>query len=436
MGKRRRPRRKRPRHWDRGPKGPSYNWENPFPRLRPEDRISTLIDLGEITPNYEGLVAQFGKKTIDERMDYFYFFLARSSRLLEEPEFEDARVEIDPHDFLVFETAELVHRTFGKGEGLSHPDGGYTEPYEHILLHVAHRYLTEALRADLRRRARRVAQRRHDTGIGAMASAVEIGIDDEAMSPLLLGLLQKLFSDAILGAVLDHDELVQRDWQERDRSLDRWMEQIADADFDDPADQTVEALVAAGPRALPHLAHLFFDMDGSYDDYYVCTAFQAFARIPSQLSLWVLVQGLLDDDDWSSEEAVEQLAGLPDLVCPYLHYALTVPGGPAWAVALWGYDVLAKARCPRAFELLVEGLSHAGEQPHDAEVIQLSAGLGLLELGDDRAIPRLHGWLRDPQVDVGARNELLYELTMSEDGHPWADDIAGDLTLETLPVWE
>jgi HEAT repeat protein len=213
------------------------------------------------------------------------------------------------------------------------------------------------------------------------------------------------------------------------------MEQIVAADFDRPAEQAVEELAAAGARALPHLYHLWSDWNRGYEDYAVTTAFQTFARIPSQLSLWVLVQGLVDDDDWSSEEAAEQLAGLPDLACPYLLYALTAPGGPAWSLALWGYDVLAKARCPRAFELLVQGLWYQGEEPHLAEGIQMSASLGLMDLGDERAIPVLHEWLRDPQADLGARDELVYGLTVSRDGHPWTEEIVGNLTPETLPGW-
>jgi hypothetical protein len=433
MGQQRKRRRNRPSQRDRERGQPSYDWDAPVAQLRPENRLSTLIDYREITPDYDALVAEFGKETFDEQMDHFYFFLAHSSRLLKEPEFQDARVEIDPHDFLVFEATAVVHETVGSGETMLHPQGGYVDPYDHILQHATHRYLTPALQAGLRRRARQVARRREGTSLGAMASLVEIAIDDETIPPLLFGLLQKLFSDAILQAVLDHDEQFEREWEERDSSLDRWMEQIAAADFDHPAEQAVEKLVSAGARALPHLYHLWSDWDRGYEDYAVMTAFQTFARIPSQLSLWVMVQGLIDDDDWSSEEAAEQLARLPDLACPYLHYALTIPGGPAWLVALWGYGVLASARCPRAFELLVQGLSYAGEAVDSAEAIQLSASLGLLELGDERAIPVLHDWLRDPQADIGARDELIYELTVPGDGHSWAEEIVGDLTPETLP---
>lgn len=438
MGQKREHHRRRSDRRDRRREQPSHDWDNPFPRLRREDRVSTLIDYRDIVPDYDAIVTEFGEEAFDERMDQLFFFLGHSARLLDEPEFRDASVDIDPHDFLVFEAADVVRKTVGNDESPFHPDGGYVEPYEHILRHAMHRYLTPALRSNLRRRARRVARRRKGTGIGAMASALQIAITDEGMPTLAISLLQKLFSDAILEAVLNHDEQWEREWEERDRSLDRWMEQIAAADFDRPAEQAVQKLAAAGTRALPHLTHLFIDTDRGYDDYAVATAFQIFGRIPSQLSLWVLVQGLLDDDDWASEEAADRLAELPRLACPYFHYALTVPAGPEWLVALWGYDVLARAQCPGAFELLVEGLSYVEVQPETphvdlAEGIQASAGSGLVELGDERAIPVLRDWLRDPQANLRAREELLYELVVFEGGHPWADDVVGDLTPETLP---
>jgi hypothetical protein len=393
-----------------------------------------MMDYREIVPGYDDFVAEFGKEGFDETMDELFFLLGHSSRLLVEPEFRDLSVPIAPHDFLVFEAAEVIHETFGKDESLFHPDGGYIAPYEHILRHAMHRYLTPALRTGLHRRARRVAHRHEGTALGLMATALQTGLDDEGIPRSIIGLLQKLFSDAILEAVLNQDERFETEWEERDRSLDPWMEEIAAADFDRPAERAVERLVAAGTRALPHLTHLFYDTDRGYDDYAVATAFEVFARIPSQLSLWVLVQGLLDDSDWSSEEAADRLAELPELTCPYLHYALTVPGGPEWLVALWGYDILAQARCSGAFELLREGLSHVGDSPYSAEGVQISAGSGLLELGDERAIPVLRDWLRDPKADVRARQELLYEITQHKGGHPWADEIAGDLTPDTLPV--
>ncbi len=434
MGKKRRHHRRRPTQRGRKQEPQTYRWDDPLPPLRAEDRLSTMMDYREIVPGYDDFVAEFGKEGFDERMDELFFLLGHSSRLLDEPEFQDLSVPIAPHDFLVFEATEVIHETLENDDSLSHPDGGYIAPYEHILRHAMHRYLTPALQGGLHRRARRVAHRCEGTALGLMATALQTALDDEGIPRVIIGLFQKLFFDAILDAIFNHDEQFETEWEERDRSLDRWMEQIAAADFDRPAERAVERLVAAGTRALPHLTHLFYDTNRGYDDYAVATAFEAFARIPSQLSLWVLVQGLLDDNDWASEEAADRLAELPELTCPYLHYALTIPDGPEWLVALWGYHILARARCSGAFELLLDGLSYVGDSPYSAEGIQVSASSGLLELGDERAIPVLRDWLRDPKADINARGEFLYELLGSEDNHPWADEIAGDLTPDTLPA--
>jgi len=394
------------------------------------------MDYREMLPGYDKFVAEMGKEAFEEQMDYFYFFLGRSGRLGSEREFQDVTLDLDPYDFLVYAASDFLVDMVNKKGDIFEPEGGYVAPYKHMLDHAMSRYLTSELRADLRQRARRTARRREGTGIGSMADAVEIGLEDEKIPAIIITLLPKLFSDALIRSVLDQSERFDQDWEERNRSLDCWMEQIAAADFDQPAEQAVEKLVQAGPRALPHLAHLFYNMDLGYDDYSVATALETFARIPSQLSLHILVQALFDDDDWSSERASELLAGMPDLACPYLSYALTVPGGPDWSTVLWGYGVLAEAQCPGAFDMLVEGLSYQGKSPYDPEVGQVSAADGLLILGDERAIPILHDHLRNPQADLRARHELLYRLMEHDGGHPWGTQIAGDLTPDTLPSTE
>ena len=412
---------------------PNHDWQLPYPPLCPEDRLSRLLDYRDIIPGYEGFVAEMGKAAFEEEMDYFFFFLGNSDRLTDEPEFRDVELGLDPYDFLVYAAFDLFTDMVDEKGSIFKPEGGYIEPYEHILRHAMQRYLTPALRADLGRRARRTARRLRGTGIGSMADAVEVGLDDEGIPAMIITLLPKLFSDAFIDSVLNQAKRFEQDWEERDRSLDGWMEQIAAADFDRPAEQAVEELVKAGPRALPHLCHLFYNMDLGYDDYSVATTFEAIARIPCQLSLHILVQALFDDNDWSSERASELLTGMADLACPYLAYALTVPGGPDWETVLWGHSILGKAQCPGAFDFLVNGLSYQGKKPFDAEIGQISAAEGLLELGDERAVPILHDYLRNPQADLEARGELLYMLVEHEGGHPWGAQIAGDLTEDTLP---
>jgi HEAT repeat protein len=433
MTKKSKRKRTRPRQRRRQQTPPTHDWQLPFPPLGPEDRLSTVMDYREFIPDYDEFVAEVGKDALEEEMDYFYFFLGNSDHLTKEREFRDVKLGIDSHDFLVYAAHDFLIDMVNKDGSIWDPEGGLVKPYEHIVQHAIARHLTPALRADLQRRARRTARRRRGTGIGSMAQAVEVALDDEGTPIMIITLVPQLFSDALIQSVLDHAERYEQEWEERDRSLDRWMEQIAAADFDQPAEQAVERLAAAGPRAMPHVAHLFYDMDLEYDDYPVATALEIAARIPSQLSLRFLVQALFDDDDWISERAAELLAGLPDLACPYLIYALTVPDGPDWETALWGYSLLGKARCPGAFDILVDGLSYQGKGPYDAEVGQISAAEGLLELWDERAIPILHDYLRDPQADLRARGELLYTLLEHEGGHLWGPQIAGDLTPDTLP---
>jgi hypothetical protein len=430
---RKRHRRARPRHRQRRQAPLAYDWRLPYPPLRPEDRLSTIADYREIIPEYDRLAAEIGEAELEEELDYFYFFLGYSSRLADEPEFQDIELGLDPYDFLVYAATDLLIDVVDRKDSIFHPQGGYVEPYGHILHHALLRYLTPALRANLRHQARRTARRHRGTGISAMASAVEVALDDEGIPAMIITLLQQLFSKALIQHVLDQAERFEQDWEERDRSLDGWMEQIAAADFDRPAEPAVEGLAAAGPRALPHLCHLFYDLDLSYGDYPVVAALEIAARIPCQLSLRLLVQALFEDIGGTSERAAELLISLPDLLCPYLAYALTVPGGPDWETALWGYSLLGKARWPGTFDLLVNGLSYQGKQPLDAEDCQLSAAEGLLALEDERVIPLLHDYLRNPQADLGARDELLYTLLEDEGGHPWGAQIAGDLTSDTLP---
>ncbi|RLC61143.1 MAG: hypothetical protein DRI80_09460 [Chloroflexota bacterium] len=412
---------------------PDYDWRLPYPPLRPEDRLSGLLDYREIIPGYDGFVAEVGKAAFEEEMDYFFFFLGNSSRMADEPEFQNVEIGIDPYDFLAYAAFDFLTDTVGKKGSIFNPEGGYVKPYEHILHHAMLRYLTPALRADLRRRARRVARRYRGTGIGSMADAVEVALDDEKIPPMIITLLPKLFSDTLIERVLNLGKQFERDWEERDRSLDQWMEQIVAADFGQLAEQAIKKLVKAGPRALPHLAHLFYDLDLTYDDYALVIVPEIAARIPCQLSLHILLQVLFEEGGQIAERAAELLAGLPDLTCPYLAYVLTVPGGPDRETAMWGYSLLGQTQCPGAFDLLVDGLSYQGKKPIDAGIGQTSAVEGLLALGDERAIPVLHDYLRNPQADLEARDELLYTLVEHEGGHPWRAQIVGDLTPDTLP---
>ena len=39
---------------------PDFDWRLPFPPLGPEDRLSSLVDYREITPDYDKFVAEMG----------------------------------------------------------------------------------------------------------------------------------------------------------------------------------------------------------------------------------------------------------------------------------------------------------------------------------------------------------------------------------------
>ncbi len=430
--KRKRRHRTRPRQRKRW-ENSDYDWWQPYPPLRPEDRLSNLEEHNyrDLISGYDELVAEIGEEKLTEMMDYYFFFLSRSGLLIDEPEMDDVDLHLDPDDFLVYATRDFIISSMEEKLDLfDQEEGGYVKEYEHILDHAFQRYLTPPVLANLRRRLRRIVRRRRNTGIGSMADAVEIALSEQDVPLMIITLLQQLFSDALLQTVLNQREYTEQAWEERDRSLDTWMEQIAAADFDHPATEAVEKLVRAGKRAMPHVIHLFYNLELEYGDYPVSTALEIAGQIPCQLSLHILLQTLFEDIGNSSELAFDLLAEMPDLVCPYLAYALTVPGGPDWETAMFGYSLLSKLRCPEAFGLLVEGLSYQGDNAADGEAGQTYAAEGLLELGDERAIPILHDYLRDPQANTTAQGELLYMLREEDGGHPWAAQVAGDLELE------
>ncbi len=409
-------------------------WLQPHIDLQPQDRLSTYGDLRPLIPNYDEFVAEYGKEYLEDVMDHFFFYLARSPRLAAEPEFQDLDLGIDPYDFLVFEMQDILIEALNKGliNELRQPDGRFIPPLEHVVEHAIHRYLTPPLQRDIRRRCRSIISRLPDTALADMAKAVIDAIEDKGIPRPVISLLPRLFFSALGERVLELHERFEQDWENRDRQLDPWMEQIIAADFDRPADEAIEQLKKAGRAALPHLSHMYYDLDLTYDDYPVNAVVEIAAHIPCQLSLQMLLEAMFRDMDWASVRAAEALVGMPDLICPYFAYALTVPGGPDWVTALYGYEMIGQARCPGAFELIVEGLSYQGEQDDDSEGAQYSAACGLLALGDERAIPILHDYLRNPRADWSARRDLLHVLR-EESPQPWCDQIAGDLTEDTLP---
>ena len=109
MGKKRKHHRRDSDRRDRRPTEPAYDWEKPLPDLHPEHRLSGLMDYSTIVEDYDTLVAEVGKQEIDDRLDDLFFLLSHSLRLLDEPEFHDVNLGLDPHDFLLFEEIGRAH---------------------------------------------------------------------------------------------------------------------------------------------------------------------------------------------------------------------------------------------------------------------------------------------------------------------------------------
>lgn len=388
----------------------------PWPELQPEDRVSSVVDLSQM-PEYKEFAAEVGEEQFLEVMDYFFYFIGNSLELLEEPEFQGFQLPIEPYDFLVFEAYDYLMETVIDGkQSIWQEDGFLDEPYGHIVTFGLRRYLIPEVRRELRRRVARIAARARESRTRAMANAVEIALDDVQIWPMMISMLEKLCSDTLIDRVLDMAEQFQRDWEGRDRSLDRWADEIRQASFDQPADEAVRQLVQAEEAALPVLTHMYYDEEYEWGDYPLLAAVEALGQIPSQLSLSILVQTLIEDGDSAAEVAFESLSNMRDLACEYFHYALTRPE-PKWEVELYGYHFLGEARCEEAFELLQRGLQR------DEAIAQISAWEGLLALGDRRAIPVLRDFLRSDKANEDAKDELLYMLQEHEGGHPWAGEI-------------
>jgi len=362
-------------------------------------------------------VAEVGEEEFREVMDYFFYFISNSVELLDEPELKGYQLPVDPYDFLIFEAYDyLLETVIEKKQSIWQEDGSLDEPYHHIVACGLQRYLTPDVRHQLRRRVARIAARTKGTFTGEMASTVEIALDDEQMSPMMISMLEKLCSDTFIDRVLDLPEQLGRDWEGRDRSLDRWADEIRQASFDQPNDEAVRQLAEAGKAALPVLVHMYFDEGYDWGDYPLLAAIEALGQIPSQLSLHVLVQTLIEDGNGESVAAFESLSNMRDIACEYFHYALTKPE-PKWEIELYGYQFLGKAGCEDAFDLLEHGLKR------DEAVAQMSACDGLLALGDRRAIPLLRDFLRSEEADGDAKDELLYALQQRDEAPPWADEI-------------
>jgi len=385
-----------------------------WPVLGPEDRMSACVDYRTVLGNYDELVAAEGEEQVRESLDYLFYFLDHSYALLDEPEFRDLRWSLEPHDYLVYELYEYIDAHQGtdlEGIGPLLPDPRVL----HMVSDGLDRYTTPALRRDIAGRAQDLIQRLPGTVQAAMAQAVQFAAEDPSISPLLVGLLVQSFRRTLLDAVLDLPELIDREWEARDRSLDRWREAIYSATPDHLARDAVAALQAAGSAALPQVQRIYYDTSLNCGDQPFGEALEVAAAIPSALSFWLLRQTLVDCPlmrDWVAEQMAAQM---PAFACAYFNYLLTAPEPPDADLAVAGLGVIVAAHCPDAPALAVDALHYHVDDAEATERVQVAAWEAVLALGDPEAILELREYLADEQASARAR-DLLVEALQSGRG--------------------
>jgi len=284
------------------------------------------------------------------------------------------------------------------------------------------RYFTLTMRRDVQRRARILARRRPGTLMAAEAEAVALATRDPQISLLLVGLLVESFRKALLQAVLDLPDVIDREWEQRDRRLDRWLEALHQADAEHPAEEAVQRLQQAGAAALPLAAHLYWDEQYTCDDYPLQAALEVVAPIAAPQSLWLLRETIVSCPDLY-RRAVEHLAAsMPELACAYFRYLLTDRHAPDAALVTAGLLTVAAAGCPGAFDLASAALRYQAGDALEMEMVQATAGEALLALGDRAAVPVLRAYLADEQANPAAREHIV-EALRSERGHGWWEEI-------------
>ena len=394
-----------------------------WPRLRPEDRLSTHADYYTIVPNYAELVAAEGEARARESMDYLFYFLNTSYELLAEREFEGWRWPLDPHDYLVYELyAYLEAAETGESQGLG-PD--LADPLaRHLIADGIGRYDTPAVRRDLARRARRLARRRAGTVTATQAQAVAMVMEEGSVAPMTVGLLVESFRQAALAAVLDLPDLLDREWEERDRNLDRWLVALRRADAEHPAAEAEARLQEAGPRAMPQVAHVFYDPTYGCDDEPLRAALRVAATAGVPQSLWMLRQAIVDCPGLAHWAAEALVAYQPERASAYFRCLLTGPQPLHPRLAGQGLWVLAAARAPEAFELARRCLDYRADDAAETESVQVAAWEALLALDDPAAAPVLRAYLAGEGASRGAQEQLVQALHARQGPGWWRQVIA------------
>ena len=401
-------------------KAPEAAVERPeeWPELGPEQRVSTYVDYGTLMARNPELVAAAGEARVRESLDYYFYFLNTSYELLNEPEFQDLRWPLDPRDYLVYDLYRHI-QTLG-GEELDGLGPALDDPQMlHMVKDGLKRHLTPQMRYQIERRARSLARRRAGSVRAAQAQAVEMAMANPSTDPLLVGLLIESFRRSLLEAVLDLPDHIEREWEERDRGLDRWQDLLLEGQPGPALDEAIARLKEAGPRALAQVQHIYYDLERDCDDEAFRAVMAVAAGIPSPTSFWLLRETLVYCPLLRAWAGAQLAAQMPDLACAYFRYLLTGPEPAEAQLAATGLRVLVAANCPEAYGLAEAALHYRVEDAAQTESVQVAAWQALLALRNPAAIGALRDYLGDEQANPAAKEELIEAL----ERHPWREQI-------------
>jgi hypothetical protein len=289
-----------------------------------------------------------------------------------------------------------------------------------------HDGLRRCLRSELRReiahRAQALAARHEAGALKVEAEAVATAMADESIDPMAVSLLVESYRQALVALAADLPERLEKEWDERDRHLDPWLDALRRPGDGTVVEEAVRQFQAAGQRALPFVAHIYHDLDYTCTDEPLRAALRVAATIPDPQSLWFLSEAMRDCAALAGWAAGQLAANMPDLACAYWRYLLTDPMPPDACVAANLLIAASAARCPQAFALARLGLEYRSGDPSAAEAVQVAAWRALLDLDDPEAAPLLREYLESDVASPAARDQLVQALT-TEPQKGWRAEI-------------
>ncbi|MGQ9684385.1 MAG: hypothetical protein ACUVX9_17805 [Anaerolineae bacterium] len=397
------------------------------PRLTKEERLSSYVDYALLLPNYADLEAAEGEERARDILDYLFHYLGLSIELLDEPEFADLQWPLNPHDYLVY---ELYHHILS--QGWDRLDGLTSELRDERVEHMVHDGLRRLLVGDLRREIRSRAQRLSArVGAGVLqleAQAVATALGELDIDPMAISALVESLRRALVDAAADLPERIEREWEERDRSLDGWLEAIRRPGSSTVRQEAIRRLQEAGRAALPLVAHMYHDLDYTCHDEPLQAALQVAAAIPDPQSLWFLSEAMRDCAGLAGWAASQMAANMPAEAAAYWRFLLTEPAPTDPCVAANALIAASAARLPEAYDLALLGLEYKAADPSATEAVQVAAWRALLDLDNPDAGQRLRDYVESDEASPTARDQLVQAL-VSEPQEGWRADI-----LRRLPV--